>query len=86
MQNVAGALREVTIAVGNFLFCSFLFEMTSLELFISPENLHKHELFLPTYQPTKIMLLGITHIPAGCHPNFSTQQSSHEGSRGMSIN
>lgn len=84
MQNV-GSSERLQLQWGIFCFVPSCLKWLPWNcLFL--QNLHKHELFLPTlHQPTKIMLLGITHI----HCLLAATELQHTtklpwGSRGMS--
>lgn len=81
-----GALKEVTISVGNFLFCSFLFEMTSLELFISQRIFTNMSCFFPHFTSLQRSCYWASPIFTACWLPSELQHTTKLpwGSRGMS--
>lgn len=81
-----GALKEVTISVGNFLFCSFLFEMTSLELFISQRIFTNMSCFFPHFTSLQRSCYWASPIFTACWlpPELQHTTKLPWGSRGMS--
>ena len=84
---MSGVLREVTISVGVFLLCSFSFEMTSLELFISQRIFTNMNCFFPRFTSLQRSCYWASLIFTACWLPQELQHTTKRfpwGSRGMS--